>query len=356
MHLSRLAVSLVVALVLVACGDGEGVPSTTTTIVATTTTSPTTTAPEPSTTTTVPVALPIADPGDPRLEVLFSLPADGTGVTYTGDPDVTDFPVTGPQAISVAPDGSIWIADTEALRLIKVDQSGALLLDIDTDAQLVGPVIDLAAYEGGVYALEAVPAFGRYRIISYSTDGELLADFELPERLHLENGLTGIEADARGAVWVEIESGRRVFAAFGAGGEYDPTEVDGYEVADTLLHVVVGGGGVVRYAVGDAVVEFPVRDTGSVALQGSAPGVVALQVSDVAFEEVLVVDVYVAIVGLNGELLAEAVYPLDDVDEVYVPQDFVAIAPDGRVIALVPRDDGVEVVALTLYAPGTLIG
>ena len=317
----------------------------------TTTVSSTTSTQDP-TTSTAPnrIDLPIAPDDSPAYEVLFSLRADGEEVTYQGSADVTDFPLTGPQALTVADDGTIWIADTEALRLIRVDQTGGLLLDVGTDRDAVGPLIDVAPYRGGVIGLEAVPALARYRVVWYSGEGELLAAGELPPGLHLSDGLTGIAAGSQEEIWIELHVGELLYEVSNLGDALAPVPVDGYPADSVLLRLLSPVDGRARIALGDVVVEYPFQEHGSLVFEGALPGMVAVLHSNLWLDEVIVVEDTVIYVALDGQPLAEARYPLDEV--AYVPRERIAVAPDGRLIALVPRDDRIDVVALTLYPAG----
>jgi len=305
----------------------------------------------PSTSTTTGVVdLPLADPDDPEYRVLFSLPAGPDGATFEGG--FEDWELTGPQAIAVAPDGTIWIADTNGRRLLHLDAEGSPLETIDTDRRDVGGLIDVAAVDGGVWGLEVVPALDRHRIVMFDPSGEVVERSDLPSGLHLADGLSGIAAGPDGQVWIELEGGARVYTAFDPGGAFSPQPVDGYVIEGiTLRPLPETAPGMARFAVGGAVIERPVRAFGGLAFEGAIPGWVALSLSDGFLDDdgVIRVDVEIIYADLDGRVAATATYPLAEVASAgYVPQDFVAVAPDGRLIAMKPRPDVLDVVELAV--------
>jgi len=311
-----------------------------------TSTGPPTTSP---TATTIPVQLPISEPGSAPVSVLFTIPVGEGGVTYEGGEP--DWLLTGPAGFSVAADVSVWIADTQGLRLLRVGADGSILVDVDTDADEVGPLIDVVAHDGGVWGLEAVPVLDRYRLVSYSNTGNYLGAHTLPDGLHLENGLTGIEMGPNGDLWVELEAGTMVYAAFDEGGRFSPRLLPGYQIDGLTLRPLATTERLARFAIGEATLEIPIREQGSLTYEGTVPGAVAVLLSDVWLDDgVLAVDLTVLYVDLAGRVLATATYPLPEVAaNAYVPQDFISVAPDGRLIAVVPRPDRIDVVSLNLH-------
>ena len=357
----RKGAGLVLAVLLVACngafetttsaGEGE---SDTTTAEMTTTTVASTTSTSLISTTSMPIDgidLPLAAPDTPEWRVLFSVPAGPDGVTYEGG--FEDWMLSGPQALTVAPDGSIWIADTNGRRLLHFAEDGAILTTIDTDDVDVAGLIDIAAVDGSVWGLEVVPALDRHRIVLFDDEGALIDSHDLPSGLHLRNGLSGIAAGPDGRLWVELEGGARVYTTFDSGGEFSPAAVQGYEFQGAILRPLGIEDGMVRFEIGDMIVARPVREQGGITLEGAVPGWVVLLVSDVAFDQAgaLTVDLEVLYADFQGNVAATATYPLDEVAaDAYVPQDFIAVAPDGRLIALKPASDSLDIIQMSLFS------
>lgn len=356
MTLRNAAVATLLLLVLGACTDTS--ESTTTSGGAGPESTPSsggsTTAPLSTSTTAGDVDLPLAAPEDPEFRVLFSLPAGPDGVTFEGG--FEDWQLTGPQAISVSPDGTIWIADTNGRRLLHLDADGSSLATIDTNRHDVGGLIDVAAVDGGVWGLEVVPALDRHRIVSFDSSGRLLDRHDLPSNLHLADGLSGIAAGPDGQVWIELEGGARVYTAFDEGGAFSPQAAEGYVIQGiTMRPLPETVEGTARFEVGGAVIERSVREFGGFAFEGVIPGWVALSLSDgfLDGDGVIRVDVEIIYVDLDGRVSATATYPVDEVASAgYVPQDFLAVGPDGRLIAMKPRPDGLDVIELAVVPAG----
>ena len=299
------------------------------------------------------VDLPLAQADSPEWRILFSIPVGPDGVTYEGG--FEDWMLSGPQALAAAPDGSVWIADTNGRRLLHFAEDGALLATIDTDPMDVAGLIDVAAIEGGVWGLEVLPALDRHRIVLFDNEGEIVDSHDLPSDLHLEDGLWGIARAPDGQLWVELEGGAKVFTMFDSAGEFSPEEVPGYEFQGALLHPVDTEGGMARFEIGEVTVQWPVREQGGITFEGSVPGWVVLLVSDVALDEAgaLTVDLEILYADFEGNIAATATYPLDEVAaDAYVPRDFIGVASDGRLIALKPTADRLDIIELSLFVAG----
>lgn len=138
-------------------------PETTTSAATTAATTVSTTATSTTSTTVESIVLPLAQPHDPDLKVLFSLPVGLDGVTFEGG--FQHWMLSGRQAVTVPLDGSVWIADTNGRRLLQMAADGSRLATIDTNEDDVGGLIDVAAVQDGVWGFEVVPALSRHRIV-----------------------------------------------------------------------------------------------------------------------------------------------------------------------------------------------
>ncbi len=315
------------------------------------TTMPVDSTPSPSTTAPGEPLLPLGEPGDAPTRLLFSLPTGEGGVTVEGG--FEDWEVDGPQALAVARDGSIWVADTGGRRLLRYSEGGALLLDVDTDVAEVAGLVDLAVVGESVWGLEIVPAFDRHRIILFDSAGTLVAEHELPAGLHLGDGLSGIASTPDGRLWIELEGGARVYTAFDDAGTFAPREMPGYDLGGVVLVPVppIPGEAVARFDVGGTIVERPVREQGSLTFEGATSQWVTLLLSDVAFDADGAVSVRLEALVTDpaGVVLATASYPLEEVAAAaYVPNELLSVGPDGRLVALVPAADRIDVVELVL--------
>lgn len=74
---------------------------------------------------------------DNQPEVLFKIPLGEQGVNYEGV-GIPESLVSGPKALTVAPDGSFWIVDTASNRLLHFDGKGNLLQAVQLKDWVVG--------------------------------------------------------------------------------------------------------------------------------------------------------------------------------------------------------------------------
>ncbi|HEX6301476.1 MAG TPA: hypothetical protein VF148_13505 [Acidimicrobiia bacterium] len=161
----------------------------------------------------------------------------------------------------------------------------------------------------------------------------------------------GSQQPRNGQLWIELEGGAKLYTTFDAAGTFSPQPAEGYEIDGVTMRPAPGiEAGTARFYIGEVAIERPVREHGGFSYEGSIPGWVAVLLSDVALDETgaLTVDLEVLYVDLTGNVAATAVYPLDQVaSAAYVPQDFIAVGPDGRLIAMKPGPD--DIVELSLF-------
>ncbi|MFQ5641595.1 MAG: hypothetical protein ACE5IR_26775, partial [bacterium] len=75
-------------------------------------------------------------------EVIFTIPVGNDGIYYEGQ-DTSGALIWGPTALSVAPDGSFWIADGATKRLLHYSHKGEKLDSISLDKYNVRSVGDI---------------------------------------------------------------------------------------------------------------------------------------------------------------------------------------------------------------------
>ena len=167
-------------------------------------------------------AAPLADVS--THEIVFIIPVGKDGVQYEGErPDMLTW---GPTAFAIAPDGSFWIADTVGNRLLHYSAKGKALNTINlNDHQVVG-VGDLEITASNILVLDIAAVIPR--VLRMSPDGELLASYDVPKDLGLENGLSGIAAGDHGEVLIEREGGAFVSQLVDAEGTIAPVALDSY--------------------------------------------------------------------------------------------------------------------------------
>ncbi|MFU8772555.1 MAG: hypothetical protein ACNA8H_09065, partial [Anaerolineales bacterium] len=104
-------------------------------------------------------------------EVVFTISDGEDGMYYEGA-GIPEMLTWGPAAFTVAPDGSFWIADTAAARLLHYSPTGNLLGKIDLKSLIVGAT-DVEVAESGIWVLDqaSIPP----KVMSFAEDGTVLA-------------------------------------------------------------------------------------------------------------------------------------------------------------------------------------
>jgi len=157
-------------------------------------------------------------------EIVFTIPVGPEGVQYQGE-GIPEMLVGGPMAFAAAPDGSFWVADTVGNRLLHHSPKGNALGMVDLAGQAVG-IGDLEVTGSDVLVLDIAAVIPR--VLRLSPAGKLLARYELPEGLRLENGLSGIALGDQGEILVEREGGAWVTRLVDAAGRVAPVPLAGY--------------------------------------------------------------------------------------------------------------------------------
>jgi hypothetical protein len=337
----RSSIALLLAVVLLAaCADDGDSPTTTTaggdaptTAAATTTTG---NPAETTTTTTLPFTPPfIVDPYY-EYEAVLSIPVGNDGVAYR-DPGLDDFLPTGPTAMTIGVDGTIYLADPIGGRILGFDRADGATSEIDLASLAVGPIFALDADAAGLLALEvdvnrAPPVYRAHRIA-----GATFTSYPLDEDLYLENGLSGARLDDEGGIIIELEGGFRLFSI----GLEGSTPIDAFTAAGRTF--VIGDRSI---AVDGTTVRPPATgDLGGVRFLAARPdGSWYLVQEDVVSTSPLEVEVWVRFYDPADRLAASSRVPIEE--RYYVPEQSLAVGPDGEVYHLLPRRESVDVVQL----------
>jgi hypothetical protein len=289
-------------------------------------------------------AAPVSAQGENTHEIVFTIPVGKEGVQYEGE-NVSEMLTWGPKAFTVAPDGSFWIADTVGNRLLHYSPKGDLLDMIYLDGQVVGAGdLEVTASDILVLSQAAMPA----KVVRLALDGTVLASYELPKGLRLEDGLSGIALGDQGEVLVEREGGAYVSQLVDARGKMAPAPLDGYvhagqlytaRPADMTAEDTTRG----YITAGDRRIEVAVTNSlGGLRLLGVNPdGSFYVIAEEVVVSGTIQVDQTVRHYDAAGELLGLARVPLAE-QYTDVEQGLV-VGPDGAVYALITRPDRVEV-------------
>ncbi len=186
------------------------------------------------------------------------------------------------------------------------------------------------------------------KVVRLALDGTVLASYELPKGLRLEDGLSGIALGDQGEVLVEREGGAFVSQLVNVKGKLAPKPWEGYihrgrlyraRPADLTAADTTRG----NITAGDTSIEVVVpHDLGGLRILGIGPdGSFYVIAEEVTVNGAIQVDQTVRHYSAAGELLGLARVPLAE-QYTYVAQG-LAVGPDGAVYALVTRPDRVEV-------------
>lgn len=281
--------------------------------------------------------------GQQRYETLFSIPIGDAGVSYElGGPEQQTW---GPTAIAVGEDGSVWVADAVANRVLRYSSSGVLLDKIDMPATVVG-IGDLEVRGGELFVLDIAAGVPKVLRIDTST-GVVAGTYVVPSEYSLPSGLSGIAVGEWGEVVLELTGGATLVQLTDAEGRLGVNEIDSYEVDGRDLRVA-GFEVTVGEGATDRSVDIPhLAEWGGAALLNADTAGFDLVVEEAAlvtgsFE----VDQLVRRFGWDGTPLGVARVPLDE--RLFFIPNGVAVGPEGAIVALVPRFDRLDVVRLRL--------
>lgn len=147
-------------------------------------------------------------PIPPPAEIAtFSIPVGAKSITY----DLDGEPASGPSSFAVANDGTVYVADTIAVRdgparLLSFTATGDPLETIDLGHLQVASVVDIATDGTALAILDVDVKFQLYRVHRIHPDGELVETTVLPAGYRFEDGLSGLAWDDDG-ILLEFEGG-----------------------------------------------------------------------------------------------------------------------------------------------------
>lgn len=277
-------------------------------------------------------------------DVLFSVPI-GAGGVYYRNVHVPEALPDGPAAVAAAPDGTFWLADTVANRLVHYDHDGMLLAAVNLAGIAVG-VVDLEATGTSIWLLDQAAIIPT--VLRLSPEGQPLSRYDLPEGSRLEDGLTGIALSDHGEVLVEFNDGTRITQLIDANGLLSPGAAPGYQYSGRTYRVEMTSDGdqVVGHIVTEATtidIHVPNR-LGGVRLLGVRPDHSLYVLVDELITESdgrLRVDSVVHWYREDGRLLGLARFPLQD--QVTPVEHPLAVGPEGTVYGLITRPEHVEI-------------
>ncbi len=315
---------------------------------------PTESAPAPTPATETPSSQPaivIHDYPGPLYETVFTIPLGEMGLRYRGV-GVPDMEITGPNALAALPNGNFVLADLIDNRLLQFDRTGQWVSTIELYPLDILNVSDLRASGESLFILEISfkTSPERYRVHRLSLDGRLIASYDLPSGLHLEDGLTGIAIGGAGEILVELEGGSRYHQLVDARGNMAPTKIEGYPYGSRIYKIENQPvGGTPRITVGDVIVETQTtKGLGGLLVLGVLPdGSFYVIRHDVVNDRVIQVDETVHLLNAHGKQLGVARVPIAE-NYYYVPRQ-LALGPDRAVYAMLPRSESIDVIRLNFF-------
>ncbi len=267
------------------------------------------------------------------------------GITYAGE-GIDETMTWGPAALLVAPDGSFWIADTAAARIVQYTSDCRKGTVIDLAEDIVG-VTDLAGDGQMLWVLDSsamVPA-----VIQFSIMGEELARYPLP--VEIQAGLSGIALDAAGQPIIEQYGGANLASLLNDQPGVLGMEPSGYETTAGTASINLAPNGstpnTALVTTPSARIEITTTQwLGGVQYLGSAPdGRLYVPVEEVALVDgAIAVDQTVRAYASDGTWLGTARVDLKG-QYTYVAHS-TSLGPDGQMYHLATRPEGVEIIRL----------
>jgi len=279
----------------------------------------------------------------PTEDTVMMLPVGQEGVTYAGLGD--EMEPWGPTALAIGADGRFWIADAAAERVLCRLPDGGSCGVIDLAGQ-VARIGDLEVVNGSVWVLDMgaqVPT-----LLRLGLDGAILAKQQLPEGLHLEDGLSGLDAGEQGEILVEREGGAWLDEVVSPTGEAVLAARDGYESQGRVVRAYPADMSSAELEPGlvdmDGIMVTVEAEhaVGGLQVLGFAPdGSVYVIAEEVALDGVILVDQTVRHYDTSGRLLGMARIPL--AGQLAPMPHNLAVGPDGAVYTMLTYADRAEI-------------
>ena len=285
-------------------------------------------------------------------ELVFTIPLGKDGIHYAGEdhPDVFKW---GPSAFTIAPNGTLWIADTPDDSLLQFSQKGELIAKIGIGEWVVGAG-DIAVTQDNVWVLDiaSVPP----KLLQLTMEGQFLNSYDLPKGLYVEDGLTGFSISNNGDILIEREGGLYITKLVVSSKIFQFAQLDGYIFQDETYtahpaNIRTGTDKSLGYiSAGNRHIAIEVeQDLGSLSiLQIGTDGTLFVEVAEIVINESIQVDQKIYRYDLFGNLTGIARVPL--ADQYLSVAHSVAVASNNDVYVFVTKPDGGEIYRLLFYS------
>lgn len=287
-------------------------------------------------------ALPSAEPEaaapDPGIVASLSL---GEGEIHYANVGLEDHEAWGPSALRAADDGTFWIADAAANRLVHVGRDGHVAGAISLAGHVTG-ARDLLVRDNDLFVLDGSAMWPH--VVRYSLAGSVLDDAELPSSA--ETLVDGFLPSPDGRVLLHA-GGVAVFEwrdgviagtleAYTLGAQRFGVEFPDVFGDDDIGHQVQ-----LNVARGHALLSFD-HFVSSVRLLRAMPNSETFwSLEEVTFDPQVLVDAIVLHLDAQGRVLGRARMPVAD-QFMFVEHD-VSVNADGDAYLLHTMDDGAEI-------------
>lgn len=282
-------------------------------------------------------------------EVVFTIPVNVEGGALYAGENVPDMARWGPAAFSVAQDGTFWIADTVGNRLLHYGPDGGLLDLVKLDDYGVVGIGDIDATGADIVVLDIAAIVPR--VLRLATNGKLVANYEIPEGLRVENGLSGIALGDHNEILLEREGGALLSQLVNAKGALEPMPLPGYIHQERVYKAQpadLGAEDTTRgyITAGASQIEVVVSNTlaGLRILGFKTDGSFYVVVEEMVTDPTIWVDQTVRLYSSMGEQLGLARVPIAE-QYTYVAHG-LTVGPDGSIYALLTHADRLDVVRL----------
>jgi hypothetical protein len=281
-------------------------------------------------------------------ETLLSIPVGENSLQYFGG-DPPGSKINGPNAIAVLSDGSFAIADLVGNRIWHYAPGGQVQNIIDLSSMDVRQITDLRASDTELILLEEWGE--RYRVHRLSYSGELLASYDIPKGFHLEDGLTGIAFDCEGEVLLEIADGSELYRLVDPQGNLEGSIIKTDYLCNGKTYMGINSGpGKTRIFIAGSIrlhTQLTTDFGGLRLLDVLQDGSFYLIREDVVTDPLITVDQTIHYISASGVQQGVAHVPISDY---YYPiMRNLAVGPDGKVYALLPQPNSVDIIRLNFY-------
>lgn len=295
-------------------------------------------------------------PPEQKNRTLFTLAIDGQ-ISYR-DNAAEQLP-WGPAGLAVSEDGTVWIIDGAAHRLLGFSQTGRPRGVVDLDDRVVG-IGGLATFGPSLVVLDSAAEKPQVLVVDSAT-GKTSTRIELPASAYLDQGLSGVGVEADGTIYAELEGGAsivrvaRVSTGTPVAARVAPDKASGLRLGVGTVRVKEHTNWRVPAEIdvnGQIIAVESSNKEITARIAGATRDELFLDVAETSQDSSgkLMVDSTIRLFSPQGKPIGVARVPKGEV----IRATTTSITPDGRILALVADLAAVSVVELGVVPPGQL--